>query len=82
MFGRLPAASGPGVDRGFPVTTDVRILPAPEHAAFVLREVLQYSRMNAARVLKTSAANVDSLLESALKRIGNDSSRPAGKHPN
>ena len=59
------------LDRGFPVTTDVRILPAPEHAAFVLREVLQYSRLNAARVLKTSAANVDHLLESALKRIGN-----------
>ena len=59
------------LDHGFPVTTDVRILPAPEHAAFVLREVLQYSRLNAARVLKTSAANVDHLLESALRHIEN-----------
>jgi rhodanese-related sulfurtransferase len=59
------------LDHGFPVTTDVSMLPAPEHAAFVLREVLQYSRLNAARVLKTSAANVDHLLESALRRIEN-----------
>ena len=59
------------LDHGFPVTTDVSMLPAPEHAAFVLREVLQYSRLNAARVLKTSAANVDHLLVSALRRIEN-----------
>ena len=57
-------------EHGFPVTTDVRTLPAPEHAVFVLREVLQYSRMNAARLLKTSIANVDQLLEGAQKRIG------------
>ena len=29
-------------EHGFPVTTDVRMLPAPEHEIFVLREVLQY----------------------------------------
>jgi membrane protein DedA with SNARE-associated domain/rhodanese-related sulfurtransferase len=57
-------------EHGFPVTTDVRMLPAPEHAVFVLREVLQYSRMNAARLLETSVANVDHLLEGARKRIG------------
>ncbi len=57
-------------EHGFPVTTDVRMLPAPEHAVFVLREVLQYSRINAARLLKTSVANVDQLLEGARNRIG------------
>jgi membrane protein DedA with SNARE-associated domain/rhodanese-related sulfurtransferase len=55
---------------GFPVTTGVRMLPAPEHEVYVLREVLQYSRMNAARLLKTSVADVDQLLAGALKRIG------------
>jgi membrane protein DedA with SNARE-associated domain/rhodanese-related sulfurtransferase len=57
-------------EHGFPVTTDVGMLPAPEHAVFVLHEVLQYSRMTAARLLKTSVANVDQLLEGAQKRIG------------
>ena len=57
-------------EHGFPVATDVRMLPAPEHAVFVLHEVLQYSRMTAARFLKTSIANVDQLLEGAQKRIG------------
>jgi membrane protein DedA with SNARE-associated domain/rhodanese-related sulfurtransferase len=57
-------------EHGFPVTTEVRVLPAPEHAVFVLREVLQYSRMNAARLLETSVLNVDRLLEGALRRIG------------
>jgi membrane protein DedA with SNARE-associated domain/rhodanese-related sulfurtransferase len=61
-------------EHGFPVTTDVRILPAPEHAVFVLREVLRYSRTNAAHLLKTSVANVDQLLEGALKRIGRTAS--------
>ena len=58
------------IDQGFPVTTDVRMLPPPEHAVFVLREVFQYSRLNAARLLKTSTANVDRLLEHALERVG------------
>jgi len=57
-------------EHGFPVATDVRMLPAPEHAVFVLHEVLQYSRMTAARLLKTSIANVDQLLEGAQKRSG------------
>jgi len=61
-------------EHGFPVTTDVRMLAAPEHAVFVLREVLQYSRMNAARLLETSVANVDQLLEGARKRIGRTAS--------
>jgi len=58
------------INQGFPVTTDVRMLPPPEHAVFVLREVFQYSRLNAARLLKTSTANVDRLLEHALERVG------------
>jgi membrane protein DedA with SNARE-associated domain/rhodanese-related sulfurtransferase len=57
-------------EHGFPVTTDVRVLPAPEHAVFVLHDVLRYSRMTAARLLNTSVTNVDQLLESARKRIG------------
>jgi membrane protein DedA with SNARE-associated domain/rhodanese-related sulfurtransferase len=61
-------------EHGFPVTTEVRVLAAPEHAVFVLREVLQYSRMKAARLLETSVANVDQLLEGALKRIGRTAS--------
>jgi rhodanese-related sulfurtransferase len=56
-------------EHGFPVTTDVRMLPAPEHAVFVLREVLQFSQINAARLLKISVANVDQLLEGARTRI-------------
>jgi membrane protein DedA with SNARE-associated domain/rhodanese-related sulfurtransferase len=56
--------------RGFPVTTDVRMLPTPEHAVYLLREVLQYSRTNAAQLLKTSAADIDRLMEDAMRRIG------------
>jgi hypothetical protein len=39
-----------------------------------LHEVLQYSRMNAARLLETSVANVDELLEGVRKRIGTTAS--------
>jgi rhodanese-related sulfurtransferase len=69
-------------EHGFPVTTDVRMLPAPEHAVFVLHEVLQYSKMNAARLLMTSVANVDQLLEGARKRIGTIASAPQVSTPN
>jgi membrane protein DedA with SNARE-associated domain/rhodanese-related sulfurtransferase len=62
--------------RGFPITTDVRMLPAPEHAVYLLREVLQYSRSNAAQLLKTSAADIDRLLEHAMTRIGRTSLAP------
>jgi membrane protein DedA with SNARE-associated domain/rhodanese-related sulfurtransferase len=61
-------------EHGFPVTTDVRTLPAPEHAVFVLREVLQYSQIKAARLLKISVANVDLLLEGAWKHVGRTAS--------
>ena len=62
------------INQGLPVTTNVRMLPAPEHTVFVLREVFQYSRLNAARLLKTSTANVDHLLEHALERVGTTAS--------
>jgi DNA-directed RNA polymerase specialized sigma24 family protein len=58
------------------------MLPAPEHAVFVLREVLQYSRMNAALFLETSVANVDQLLESARERIGRTASAQQASTPN
>jgi len=55
--------------RGLAVTSSVRILPPPEHAVYVLREVLQHSRTNAAQFLKTTVAHVDQLLEGAWKHI-------------
>jgi membrane protein DedA with SNARE-associated domain/rhodanese-related sulfurtransferase len=63
-------------DRGFKVTTDVQILPAPEHAVYLLREVLHYSRTGAAQLLKTSAADIDRLFEGAMKRIGKNDLAP------
>lgn len=59
---------------GFAVTTDVPMLPGPEHTVFVMREVLQYSRARTARLLKTSAAEIDQLLEHAKHRIRSVSS--------
>lgn len=55
--------------RGLPVSSNVQMLPLPEHAVYVLREVLQYSRTKAAQLLKTSVTDVDQLLERALKHI-------------
>ena len=69
-------------EHGFPITTDVRILPAPEHAVFVLHEVLQYSRMNAARLLETSVANVDQLLQGARKHMETTASGQQVSTPN
>jgi rhodanese-related sulfurtransferase len=69
-------------EHGFPVTTDVRTLPAPEHAVFVLREVLQYSQIKAARLLKISVANVDLLLEGAWKHVGRTASAQQMSTPN
>src|ERR1700733_14041985 len=69
-------------EHGFPVTTDVRILPAPEHAVFVLREGLQYSQLNAARFLEISVANVDQLLQGAQKRMETAASGPQVSTPN
>jgi DNA-directed RNA polymerase specialized sigma24 family protein len=58
------------------------MLPAPEHAVFVLREVLQYSQINAAHLLKISVANVDQLLEGARKRIARTASAEQVSTPN
>jgi membrane protein DedA with SNARE-associated domain/rhodanese-related sulfurtransferase len=56
------------VKRCLPVTTNVEILTAPEHAAFVLHEIFHYSEARAARLLRTSVADVDRLLKSAKQR--------------
>jgi membrane protein DedA with SNARE-associated domain/rhodanese-related sulfurtransferase len=56
--------------RGLAVTSSVRTLPPPEQAVYVLREVLQHSRTNAAQFLKTTVTHVDQLMERALKHIG------------
>lgn len=63
-------------DCGFAVTTDVSMLPGPEHSVFLMREVLQYSRTRTARLLETSAADIDELLEHAKRRIRSVSSAP------
>ena len=55
----------------FPVTRDIQMLPPPEHAVYLLRELLHYSPMNSAQTLKTSIADVDQLLERAQERVGN-----------
>jgi DNA-directed RNA polymerase specialized sigma24 family protein len=47
------------------------MLPPPEHAVYLLRELLHYSPMNSAQTLKTSIANVDQLFERAQERVGN-----------
>jgi 3-mercaptopyruvate sulfurtransferase SseA len=56
------------VKRCLPVTTNVETLTAPEHAAFVLHEIFHYSGARAARLLRTSVADVDRLLKSAKQR--------------
>lgn len=56
-------------DKGYPVSNQVRTLPPPEEAAFVMREVFQYSPGNSARALNTSTTRVARLLERAKSRI-------------
>ena len=55
--------------RGFPVIPNVEMLPLEEHAVFVLHEILRCSLRNTANLLKTSASNVDRILESVRRRI-------------
>ncbi len=55
--------------RGFPVIPNVEMLPLEEHAVFVLHEMLRCSLRNTANLLKTSASNVDRILESIRRRI-------------
>jgi len=55
--------------RCFPVTSDVEMLPPPEQAVFVLREIFHHSRTSAAHLLRTSLANVDHLFRTAKQRI-------------
>lgn len=65
-------------DCGHPVTRDIQMLPPPEDAVYVLREILQYSPTNSAQALKTSVANVDQLLKQAQERIGTLRTRAIG----
>lgn len=53
----------------FPVTRDVEMLTPPERTVFVLHEIFRYPETHAARLLKTSVADVDRLLEAAKQRI-------------
>jgi hypothetical protein len=46
------------------------MLPPPEHAVYVLRELLHHSPTSNAQALETSIANVDRLLEKAQERVG------------
>lgn len=55
---------------------------APEHAVFVLHDVLQYSRINAARLLEPSVANVDQLLRGAWKHMETTASGQQVSTPN
>jgi hypothetical protein len=58
------------------VTTNRPMLPAPKHDVYLLPEVLQYSRTSTARLLKTSAVDMDQLLEHAMRRIRRTSLAP------
>ena len=57
------------VQRSFPVTHDVEMLPTPERTVFVLREIFHYPETHTARLLRTSIADVDCLLKAAKQRI-------------
>ena len=57
------------VKQSFPVTSNVEMLTPPEHAAFVLHEIFHYSEGHAARLLRTSVADVDRLLKAAKQRV-------------
>lgn len=56
-------------DQGFPVTTEVQVLPAAEHGEFVLAEVLLHSRKSAAQLLNKDTADVDRVLERIRVRV-------------
>jgi membrane protein DedA with SNARE-associated domain/rhodanese-related sulfurtransferase len=61
----------------FPVTPNIEVLTPPERAAFVLREIFQYSEIQAARLLGTRVADVHRLLNAAQQRIErNDAKSP------
>jgi hypothetical protein len=55
---------------GFPVTSSIPTLPPKEHAAYVLRDIFQYSQTEAARLLKEKPADLDVLLAQVRTRIG------------
>jgi DNA-directed RNA polymerase specialized sigma24 family protein len=73
MSGRLPAARRPGAVAASRLRPMSECCPALEHAVYLLREVLQYSRANAAQMLNTSDADIDRRLERAMRCIGSAS---------
>ncbi len=56
-------------DQGFPVTTEVEVLPAAEHGEFVLAEVLLHSDKSTAQLLNKDSADVDRVLERIRARV-------------
>lgn len=56
-------------DQGFPVTTEVQVLPAAEHGEFVLAEVLLHSSKTAAQLLNKDSAEVNRVLERIRARV-------------
>jgi 3-mercaptopyruvate sulfurtransferase SseA len=65
LSGGLPA----WLNRGYPAIHNPAILSDTEHEVFALREVLQYSRMHVAQLLKTSAGEIDQILKRVKTRI-------------
>ena len=55
---------------GFPVTSSIPTLSPKEHAAYVLRDIFQYLRTEAAHLLKEKPADVDVMLAQVRTRIG------------
>jgi membrane protein DedA with SNARE-associated domain/rhodanese-related sulfurtransferase len=65
LSGGLPA----WLNRGYPVIHNPPLLSDTEHTVFALREVLQHSRMDVARLTERSAADVDRILKRIKARI-------------
>jgi membrane protein DedA with SNARE-associated domain/rhodanese-related sulfurtransferase len=58
-------------NRGYPAIHNPPVLSDTEHEVFALREVLRHSRMDVARLLHRSAADVDRILKRVKERIQN-----------
>ena len=65
LSGGLPA----WLNRGYPAIHNPPMLSDTEHTVFTLREVLQHSRMEVARLTKRSADDVDRILKRIKSRI-------------
>jgi len=72
LSGGLPA----WLNRGYPAIHNPPMLSDTEHTVFTLREVLQHSRMDVARLTEQSVADIDRILKRIKSRI--QSSHDAG----